>query len=47
MFDAVGRRKTATARVRIARGTGKVTINGKALENYCYTRPSPRPPPRP
>lgn len=37
VFDAVGRRKTATARVRIARGTGKLTVNGKSLENYCYT----------
>ena len=37
VFDAVGRRKTATARVRISRGTGKLTVNGKSLENYCYT----------
>ena len=37
VFDAVGRRKTATARVRIARGTGKFTINGRGLEEYCYT----------
>lgn len=37
VFDAVGRRKTATARVRIARGNGKITVNGKALEDYCYT----------
>ncbi len=37
VFDAVGRRKTATARVRIARGTGKITVNGKALDEYCYT----------
>lgn len=37
VFDAVGRRKTATARVRISRGTGKITVNGKPVEVYCYT----------
>lgn len=30
----VGRRKAATARLRIFPGTGKVTINGRTLENY-------------
>lgn len=34
-FFGTGRRKTAVARVRIARGTGKVTINKKALAEYC------------
>jgi small subunit ribosomal protein S9 len=29
-----GRRKTAVARVRLATGTGKVTINGRAANNY-------------
>ncbi len=29
-----GRRKTATARIRISVGTGKITINGRAFENY-------------
>jgi small subunit ribosomal protein S9 len=29
-----GRRKTAVARVRLATGTGKVQINGRAFENY-------------
>jgi small subunit ribosomal protein S9 len=29
-----GRRKTAVARVRLATGTGKVLINGRAFENY-------------
>ena len=29
-----GRRKTATARVRIAPGTGKITVNGRPFENY-------------
>ncbi len=29
-----GRRKTATARIRISVGTGKITVNGRAFENY-------------
>jgi len=29
-----GRRKTAVARVRLASGSGKITINGRAFENY-------------
>ncbi len=29
-----GRRKTATARIRISVGTGKFTVNGRPLENY-------------
>jgi small subunit ribosomal protein S9 len=29
-----GRRKTAVARVRIRRGTGKITINNRPLEDY-------------
>ncbi len=29
-----GRRKTAVARVRLASGTGKILINGRAFENY-------------
>ena len=33
-FLGTGRRKTAVARVRLASGTGKITINGRALENY-------------
>ena len=36
-FTAVGRRKTSSARVRIRSGSGKVIINGKELEVYCYT----------
>ena len=32
--EAVGRRKTAIARVRISSGTGKVTVNGKDLKGY-------------
>jgi small subunit ribosomal protein S9 len=29
-----GRRKTAVARVRLAPGTGKIVVNGRALEAY-------------
>ena len=36
-FLGTGRRKTAVARVRMATGSGKVTINGRALENYFLT----------
>lgn len=33
-----GRRKTATARVWVKRGTGKITVNGKTIEDY-FARP--------
>jgi small subunit ribosomal protein S9 len=33
-FQGTGRRKTAVARVRLAPGTGKVTVNGRTLESY-------------
>ena len=36
--EAVGRRKTAIARVRIAAGKGTVTVNGKDLKSY-FTLP--------
>jgi small subunit ribosomal protein S9 len=29
-----GRRKTAVARVRLATGTGKIMVNGRAFDNY-------------
>jgi small subunit ribosomal protein S9 len=32
-----GRRKTAVARVRLATGTGKIQINGRAFENFFPT----------
>jgi small subunit ribosomal protein S9 len=35
---ATGRRKTATARVWIKRGSGKITVNGKDQEQY-FARP--------
>ncbi|MGF1485077.1 MAG: 30S ribosomal protein S9 [Opitutales bacterium] len=34
---AVGRRKTATARVRMTRGSGQRTVNGKPFEQYFYS----------
>ena len=36
-FIGTGRRKTAVARVRLATGSGKILINGRALENYFTT----------
>jgi len=36
-ITAVGRRKTASARIRLSRGTGTITINGKPVEEYLYT----------
>src|SRR5450755_5160103 len=36
-FLGTGRRKTAVARVRLASGTGKITINGRTFENYFPT----------
>jgi small subunit ribosomal protein S9 len=36
-FIGTGRRKTAVARVRLASGSGKIVINGRALENYFTT----------
>jgi len=32
--QAVGRRKQAVARVRVVPGTGKITVNGRALDEY-------------
>lgn len=36
-FLGTGRRKTSVARVRIATGSGKITINGRAFEVYFPT----------
>ena len=33
-YLGTGRRKTAIARVRLASGTGKITVNGRPCENY-------------
>ena len=36
-FVATGRRKTSVARVRLATGTGKITVNGRAFDNFFPT----------
>lgn len=36
-FLGTGRRKTAVARVRLAAGSGKIVVNGRAFENYFVT----------
>ncbi|MBX3745424.1 MAG: 30S ribosomal protein S9 [Verrucomicrobiae bacterium] len=36
-YVATGRRKTATARVRLISGTGKVMVNGRPFETYFPT----------
>ncbi len=33
-FEGIGRRKEATARVRIMSGSGQFTVNGKPLNEY-------------
>jgi small subunit ribosomal protein S9 len=33
-FLGTGRRKTSIARVRLATGNGKITVNGRPIENY-------------
>src|ERR1019366_346561 len=33
-FLGTGRRKTAVARVRLAPGSGKITVNRRSFENY-------------
>jgi small subunit ribosomal protein S9 len=33
-FIGTGRRKTAVARVRLATGSGKITVNGRPFDNY-------------
>ena len=33
-FSATGRRKTATAQVRLTAGSGKIVINGRPYEEY-------------
>ena len=35
--EGIGRRKEATARVRLMNGTGEFIVNGKTVENY-FTR---------
>ena len=33
-FNGTGRRKTSIARVRLVEGTGKITINGKDIDEF-------------
>ena len=33
-LSAIGRRKTATARVRLTPGTGKIVVNGRPYDDY-------------
>ena len=33
-YLGTGRRKTAVARVRLASGSGKITVNGRAFDSY-------------
>jgi small subunit ribosomal protein S9 len=33
-FLGTGRRKTSIARVRLATGSGKITVNGRTFDNY-------------
>ncbi|MDX6765769.1 MAG: 30S ribosomal protein S9 [Candidatus Methylacidiphilales bacterium] len=37
VFSALGRRKTSVARVNIRPGSGKVSVNGKDLQDYFVT----------
>jgi small subunit ribosomal protein S9 len=34
IFQGTGRRKTATARIRLVEGTGKLTVNGRDFDRY-------------
>ncbi len=37
-FAATGRRKTSVARVRLFKGSGSITVNGKDVKEYFDTR---------
>jgi small subunit ribosomal protein S9 len=37
-YGATGRRKTAVARVRLALGVGKMSVNGRAFDDYFSTQ---------
>lgn len=36
-FEGIGRRKTASARVRVMKGTGKFAVNGRTVDKYFQT----------
>jgi small subunit ribosomal protein S9 len=42
VFVSVGRRKNASARVRLTRGTGKITINDRPADEYLFAEQSHR-----
>ncbi|MEI6714494.1 MAG: 30S ribosomal protein S9 [Verrucomicrobiota bacterium] len=37
-YVAVGRRKTAVARIRVTAGSGKIVVNGRSFEDYFKTQ---------
>ena len=37
IYHAIGRRKSAIASVRLYNGSGRLTVNGNDLEEYCST----------
>lgn len=37
IFRATGRRKLASAQVRLLKGSGKIKVNGRDLDDYCFT----------
>lgn len=37
VYLGTGRRKTATARVRLSVGSGKIQINNRTFDDYCCT----------
>ncbi len=39
VYSATGKRKTSVARVRLAPGTGVITVNGKDLKSISTARP--------
>ncbi len=39
MYQGTGRRKTAIARVRIIPGTGRISVNGRAVDQY-FVKPT-------
>jgi len=36
-FEGIGRRKTASARVRVSKGSGKFVVNGRTMDKYFQT----------
>jgi small subunit ribosomal protein S9 len=36
-YTSIGRRKSSVARIRLLKGGGKVTVNGRELDNYFHS----------